>query len=1275
MNRQAKSAIKTIVLTLRHKLEDDIAIQLKRYGFAGERWLPLERLPHIQRDDQATIDHFRLKAALEQHLRRIGADPEKATSQQRAEAVDWFVREVAFSHLNRLVALKCLEVRGLIPEIITTREAYGGRSRAHYDYRNAHPDEARRPDDALPAAIRHVCRQVYAEFKFLFDVGDPATGHPPPANSILWPSYPIFKECIAFINGLDEAAGNDGRTLWAEDEIIGWIYQFYNAEQKEAIRKRGRPRRPAEVAVINQFFTPRWIVKFLVDNTLGRLWLEMHPDSEQVRAKCDYLVPEPLGADEIGNQGDRGFRLAPDSPINNPKAPPRREPKRPQDIRLIDPACGTMHFGHYAFEVFQEIYRDANEHGWHHLPSPSQGEGPGMGVEPGEGVVPEDEIPAMILRHNLYGVDIDLRAVQLAGLSLFIKAKLALSQAEGTANPNAHISHLNLVVADAVLPADGARQRFLDQYKDDKVVQDAVRQVLDEMANVAEVGSLLRVEERLRDILAKAGHAAVRDLDPRRQKALPGFEEAPRQLSLAELPEAVPEEWGAHYTVARLLGDLRAFAAEAFQTHDLNAQLFAEEAEKSVHLLDVFLNDYDVVVMNPPYGDTTSAAKSYLRSIYPETKNDIYAAFFERAIDLVERAEGLVGALTSKTFMSLPTYQGLRENIILAKAPPRVLLDLGFNVLDDAIVDTAATALSIYGQTKGVFVRLWQFDPELREDRFRNALYNLNAAYFYKVDPRSFSNLPKSPFSYWASEKLISLVHELTPLDRDVADSKGALKIADVKDGLSAGGFDRFVRHFWECNPELIGRGKKWVPFAKGGNFCRYYSDLYLVVDWESDGAKIRDLKDSRVQNERFYYQQGITYPNVTVKGYSARHLPHGAIFSTAGQAVIPTDESLIFPLLAFLNSKLAEGLLSVIGVKRHYNVGFVANLPVAEGLLKDRRGLSKLSQEAHDLKASWDTGNEICTRFDAPWLIQAHRGTLLADSRPQGSDLTSLLDYVRDVETAADARLQELQAQIDEAIYDLYEISPEDRALIERELGDRPPELIWPQMEGKSDQEKRREHVRRLISYFLLQALKEKRDGILPLTPGAGQTTALDEVRRRMEAEFGEEAAFKMETDIKRVLGKSIADWLDGPFFKWHVKLYKRRPVIWHLASPRNLFGCFAYLHKLDRDTLRKVQTLYLWPRRRAAEAELEAAQRAKAAGEPGAARRIDQAEALLDDLAEFEKRLLAVIQGQVACDIPGWAEGPYRGGVYDPTLDDGVKVNITPLQEAGVLRYRKVV
>ena len=410
-------------------------------------------------------------------------------------------------------------------------------------------------------------------------------------------------------------------------------------------------------------------------------------------------------------------------------------------------------------------------------------------------------------------------------------------------------------------------------------------------------------------------------------------------------------------------------------------------------------------------------------------------------------------------------------------------------------------------------------------------------------------------------------------------------------------------------------------------------------------------------------------------------------VFSDKGPVFIPTSErdGYLWSHLGLLSSRLLEGLLLALSHERSIDIGSVRSLPYVEPT--DSLGLD--AKQACTLKATWDTGNEICTRFGAPWLVQINKSahqreggeasgvgqilTLLGvDSPPftvpQPPTLKALLDAVQAIEQAADARLQALQAQIDETVYDLYEISPEDRALIERELGERPPELVWPQMEGKSDREKRREHVRRLISYFLLQALKERRDGILPLTPGTGQPTALDAVRRGLETEFGEAAAFHMESDVKQVLGCDAETWLDRDFSRWHAQLYKRRPVIWHLASPRNTFACFVYIHRLDRDTLPKVQTQYLWPRRRAAEAELASAKTVQDA------RRIEQAEMVLDDLAEFERRLLSVVQAQVECDIPEWAEGPFRSGVYDPLLDDGVKVNITPLQEAGVLRYKVV-
>ncbi|MBN1954122.1 MAG: hypothetical protein JW900_03625, partial [Anaerolineae bacterium] len=386
MDSQTKSAIKQLVLDLRHTLEDELTIALKRYGVSTDRQWPLDAPPARLTEPADREIWHRIVAVVRRSMREGRSLPQASQD---------YVRESAFTFLNRLVGLKCLEVRSIIDEVITTRDIYGGRSQAHRDYRDEHPREARAADDALPAALEAACRRVNDELiSYLFDPDDD--------HSLVWPRYAVLKGCIEKINALDEA-------VWREDEIIGWIYQFYNAEEKVAIRKRGKPRTPHDVAVINQFFTPRWIVKFLVDNTLGRLWLEMHPNSPRVRAKCDYLVPELQGSGEQENREsgehdpDSGFLLDPDSPINNPEASPRREEKPITQIRLLDPACGTMHFGHYACEVFEAMYRDARDRG--------------------EVEITDQRIPGAILEYNLYGVDIDRRAVQLAALSLFMKAR------------------------------------------------------------------------------------------------------------------------------------------------------------------------------------------------------------------------------------------------------------------------------------------------------------------------------------------------------------------------------------------------------------------------------------------------------------------------------------------------------------------------------------------------------------------------------------------------------------------------------------------------------------------------------------------------------------------------------------------------------------------------------------------------------------------------------------------------------------------------------------
>jgi hypothetical protein len=1253
MDPQTKSAIKQLVLDLRHTLEDELAIMLRRYGVFTDRKWSLEEPPERLTDEAEREIWQRIVAVIRRGMKEGRILPQASQD---------YVRESAFTFLNRLVGLKCLEVRGIIDEVITTRDIYGGRSKAHRDYRDEHPHQARAPDDALPACLEAVCRRVDEELiGYLFDPDDD--------HSLVWPRYPVLKSCIEKINALDESA-------WAEDEIIGWIYQFYNAEEKVAIRKRGKPQTPHGVAVINQFFTPRWIVKFLVDNTLGRLWLEMHPDSPRVRAKCDYLVPEPLPADDAEIE-DRKSKIAldPDSPINNPHAAPRRGPKPITQIKLLDPACGTMHFGHYACEVFDAMYRDARD--W------------------GEVEITDERIPSAILEYNLFGVDIDRRAVQLAALSLFMKAR--------TMHPEARVRQVNLVVADATMPDSQVKKKFLARYARTPAVQKAFAQVLDDMDNVAQVGSLLRVEERLRELLARAGHAAVAsELDARRQRELPGFEPDVRQMGLAEVvEEAQAKDWTPHYTLQELRDDLRAFAREALQEHDVNAQLFATEADKAVRLLDVLMGEYDVVVMNPPYGYMTDVAKTYIRSNYPDTYNDLYAAFIERSFDFAVQA-GYTGALTSRSFMFLPTFQKLRENLLLRRRLV-TLAELGLGILDDASVRVSAHVVE--NSTTGVQGPLSVFFGLRDEENRRVSLINaLRAAKrgtrspnVFLVRLQGFEQLPKSNFSYWLSESLLEKFRALPPLDKDVAQRR-VVKIADVKVGLQTGSDEIFVRQFWEIRNDDIGRSSKWIPFSKGGMYSPYYGDLDLVVFWRDSGKRVKNFVDergrqkSRPQNEAFYFREGLTYPATSEKGMGSQYLPPGSIPSVKGSGIYLKESKNTWYLLGVLNSRLLEGFLHTFTVDRERQVGMMASLPIAEPTQPQQLQISHLAREIYDLKAAWDAGNEICTRFTTPWLLQLAQPEseafapglgrvlqLLGDEAPpllrSPAPFAPLLDRVRAIEKAADARLQVLQAQIDEAVYDLYEISPEDRALIERELGDRPPELVWPQMEGKSDKEKRREHVRRFFSYFALQALRQDPDGIVPLMGHAGaELTLVDRVRTQLEQQFGPAVAYQLEQDAAEYLGRPLEEWLHRTFFaQFHVKLYKSRPILWHLSSPSGHFAVMLDYHRLTHDTLPKVRSQYLWPALERARTQLRAAQKQ----DPPDMKAIGDLEAYIADLEECDRRLESVIQGTMEVELPDWANGPYRNGKppYDPDLDDGVKVNILPLQAAGLLPVKKVV
>ena len=607
----------------------------------------------------------------------------------RSAALTTVKREFAYTLLNRLVGLKAMEARAILylpppedpngtperTEVLTPvpGQAY---SRLLRDLRAAGGSRYKYEDDAEEALLRDglttAFRYLTREIGILFD--------PDHEYACIWPTHGTLTLVIRMVNEDLPAAAYSAR------DFLGWVYQFFNREEKKRVREetKGTPRSSYELAVINQFYTPSWVVKALVDNTLGRLWLQMHPDST-LAPKGPPPLPDELTSDDLAvdylvprtGENVRFKRLTEMGEVQTFR--------RACDITLLDPACGTMHFAQYAFGVFHRMYLDEIEHA---------GE-PGWPEDPS--VMDRRDIPAAILKHNLFGIDIDPRSIQIASLSLMLTAKEAALEHDFSPL-DVHIQKANLVVANAVNLGQ-ERLRVLVEKVDKRLGSGELRERLftaiwDNLHYVRELGSLVQVRESVSQVLTDWVEKRAREkgltMIVRRAAAQEtfGFVEAMDRDRVHQLElERRVLEGEARQLEAELLETLEAAAGQIGD--DPSDQIFAEDTVRGLKLLHMLSRRYDVVVMNPPYGDFVPTVKDFVKAAYPLTSNDIYAAFIDRATQLIE-PQGYAGALVSATFVNLKTFEKLRTEILLKRNPLVAMLDLGFGILDDATVEVAA---------------------------------------------------------------------------------------------------------------------------------------------------------------------------------------------------------------------------------------------------------------------------------------------------------------------------------------------------------------------------------------------------------------------------------------------------------------------------------------------------------------------------------------------------------------------------------------------------------
>ena len=896
MDKQTRNLIQKSTQDARWLLESEFSEQLE----GTFDILPnghITPLPGKHLSDEQKIIREKIVAAIAH---------EKACGVSDAEAVANYLRVASFTALNRFAALKMLEARGLVQECVSKGEQSSG----FKEFCGLAPGLAVLPDKGYRLFIESLFDELSTEIRILFDRRDLA--------SLLWPRRKAQEGLFEILNR--EEISN----IWCEDETIGWVYQYFNSseERKKMRDESAAPRNSRELAVRNQFFTPRYVVAFLTDNTLGRIWYEMRQGQTRLKDTCRYLVRRPIEiflksgetAPKISPQED----LSQEELLRQPVYIPHRQIKDPRNIKMLDPACGSMHFGLYAFDLFEIIYEEAwklecslGKSAFTRLPE----------FKPLTETYADKEtflsdVPRMIIEHNIHGIDIDHRATQIAALSLWLRAQRFWQGLGVKASERPRISRSNIVTAEP-MPGEKDMLKEFTVGLYPRVLGQLVEKIFDKMKLAGEAGSLLKIEEEIRDEVSKARQQWLKAPKPEQQLLFPN--DAKRKLKQQELCfdlSGVTDEMFWEQAEELILDALKAYAEQVENGRTSQRRLFTEDAAHGFAFIDLCRKRYDVVLMNPPFGLSPKSVFGYFKDAYSDTYVDLYACSVTRGRTLAPL--GSVGAITSRAFLTTKKLVRWRTNEVVEYI--QVLLDLGLGVMDDAFVEACAYVLSEH--TSPVFVAF-----NRRATVEKSTLTNdLKSADSYVVDRANIKSLPSAKILYSVSPRIHALLRNKNVFEPNIGTAREGLRTFDDY---------RFLRLRWEIPPPCIGSDETWEPLAKGGEFARYYSDLPLLVRWATCGKELAEenrkvngqVAQSR-QASAYYRRAGGTYSKRSAKGFSIRALPAGCIIGTKGPAVLSESKVLPAYIIGWLNSRLIRSLIHIQANAYEFNTGILKRLP-----------------------------------------------------------------------------------------------------------------------------------------------------------------------------------------------------------------------------------------------------------------------------------------------------------------------------------------------------------
>lgn len=1199
------------VLNIRQLIARAFSNRFERLGLGvdAETDVPLTE------DDKAL--RRRLKAIIDYHAKGKGT---------YAEARKTAVNECTFTLFNRLAAIKVMEDKEFFPEIIARRAEFGGRSFEHNAWLEKHPEGRSMEREGLLPFIADSFTEIANNFQFsIFNSQYPYA---------LMPRADELNEIIDAVNAVsaDPDCGDD---IWRGDDILGWLYENFNAVEKAQLKESGEKTEYDKVSLQSQVYTPQWVVKFLVDNTVGKMYLEMHPESN-----FDRQIDE--------NTDELKYRIA-----NRPTEKTRNE-KPLEKWRIIDPACGSGNFLIYTMTLLYDLYMDQTEN---------------FGAD-----YSRRDIPALIVENNLYGVDLDERAVQISQIALRIKAR-QLGGRRGK-----HPRHTNVVASNFYLPSY-EEIRFAEDWTDwDDKKKEVVAKVWNDLAEARKFGSLVRVEQ------------PIRELDETQSIANEGL--------------FAGEDESSHFNFRRNAVDA---IREHFQRFVQTDAYSSTKINDALTFLNILSQPFDVAVANPPYtdsGDFGPELKQFVDGNYKKQykfNTNLYAAFIRRCWELTSDT-GKVGMIHPHTFMFIKTFEDVRK-FLIEKTSINVMVDFGLdrvNLFGPGVLLDATFYTFDKGQqnAEGIYFDITnglqeKFKKGTLAAAFADLCEGRENARVYHLPQDKLRQIKSWPFIYWISDDF-----------RKKFGNYYLSKSTSVISGFKTGKNEGALRHWWEVTDD-----EKWEPYTKGGEYNKWYGNVWLKILVDNNFEYIRSQNSYNIPS--VIGVEGITYNGSGSKGITYRILEEGTNYDMGACCIFPNPTNIY---LGILNSALLKYSIDCLNPTVNKQPNDVNRLPFVD--------LSKVQIKSKKLITdSVDTIIAIKKHLCEFSLIEP-----LFKHSPIQPGAMSPSECIASYYLYENGLLTQVllnEAIINREVFDIYELTERDRKMVlDKEgvpVGDLPVSAIardryleflqlhkneFPASNEliahiealpESDEQPRLEferlyqknydweefciqnHVNPVEAWYqfsVVQVLPAQRtqelafefvtdivrtllekddDGVMPMVDRTGEGM----VSERIQAEMIEQGYTGAQyAQVCQLLGMPIEKYLRTRFFeqlsnRLNLFMYlPKTPFIWHLTSgPLHAMELLVSIYKWDRNTLSRVKSVYCANREAALTDRL--ATLAQSA-DPSAQGEAADIRAQLRELAAFTDKLDALL-----------ASG------YEPKLDDGVGKNIAPLQQAGLLSY----